>query len=169
MAENPMTVRYYPIQRYWTKKIMPHLADRKLNDTLVENFNKFTFGRWRTKFKHGELPFSYESCDWWCEHRGPRPRYWQYVKHAACHWTVNWLLELAQRVEPKRHWRIVTSVEHSTVWDGNDTLFDFNFQALGISAHECFERAARHPTSRELKPGQHARVYFAQHYWANER
>jgi hypothetical protein len=57
-----------------------------------------------------------------------------YVKHAACHWLVNFALELAQHVEPNRAWRIITSQEHSTVWDGKDTLFDFNFLALGVTA-----------------------------------
>jgi hypothetical protein len=37
--------------------------------------------------------------------------------------------------------RILTSEEHSTVWDGKDTLFEFNYLALGISAKECFARA----------------------------
>ena len=105
-------IRYYPLQRHWTKKIRPHLTDEKLNATLVKDFNKFTWGRWRQKFKRGELPFTYESCDWWCTHRGPMPRYWQYVKHAACHWTANWALELAQLVEPNRQWRIITSQKH---------------------------------------------------------
>jgi hypothetical protein len=160
----PRNIRYYPLQRHWTKKIVPHLGNRKLNDTLVENFNKFTFGRWHQRFTYGQTPFEFESCDWWCEHRGPMPRYWQYVKHAACHWTANWILELAQLVEPKRRWRIITSEAHSTVWDGAETLFDFNFQAMGITPGECFKAAARHPTSRELKPGQHERIYFAEHY-----
>jgi hypothetical protein len=46
-----------------------------------------------------------------------------------------------------------------------ERLFDFNFQALGITPGECF-KAARHPKSRELPPGQHERVYFAEHYSA---
>ena len=42
-------------------------------------------------------------------------------------------------------------------------LFDFNFQAMGIDADECFELAYK----RELKPGQHKKVYFAEH-WRTE-
>jgi len=30
------SIRYYPLQRHWTKKIMPHLTDKKLNATLVK-------------------------------------------------------------------------------------------------------------------------------------
>ena len=33
-----------------------------------------------------------------------------------------------------------------------------------LRASECFKAAARHSTSRELRPGQHERVYFAGHY-----
>jgi hypothetical protein len=47
---------------------------------------------------------------------------------------VNFNFRLAQLVEPDRAWRIVTSDHHSTVWDGRDTLFEFNFLALGIPA-----------------------------------
>jgi hypothetical protein len=159
-ATTPRGIRYYDLKRHWTKRIMPHLANTKLNDTLVENFNKFIWGRWRKQFKHGELPFAYESCDWWCEHRGPMPRYSQYVKHSACHWLVNWALELAQLVEPKRQWRIITSDRHSTVWDGEQLLFDFNFQALGVSPEECFTLAHE----QELKPGELLLVHMAEHY-----
>ena len=43
-----------------------------------------------------------------------------------CHWLVNFSLRLAERVDPDRPWRIITSDSHSTVWDGYDLLFDFN-------------------------------------------
>src|SRR3954465_6489025 len=108
-------VRYYPLQRNWTRKIVPHLGNARLRAVLVRDFNKFTYGRWRSTFKPGELPAAYESCDWFDSHRGRPPRYWSYVKHSACHWTVNCALELAQLAEPKRPWRIITSQLHSTV------------------------------------------------------
>jgi hypothetical protein len=50
----------------------------------------------------------------------------------------------------------ITSERHSTVWDGGNTLFDFNFQALGIDPNECFETAFE----EELKPGKYVRVYL---------
>src|ERR1700730_5790176 len=131
MAIRP--IHYYDLKRNWSMRIVPHLTTNKeLNDILVENFNKFTFGRWETEFKHGDLPHTFESCDWWCDHRGPIPRFWYYTKHAACHWLVNFTLKLAMLVMPHKQWRIITSDEHSTVWDGVDTLFDFNWQAMGI-------------------------------------
>lgn len=84
------------------------------------------------------------------------PAYWHYVKHAACHYLVNFNLELAQCVLPTEPWRIVTSQQHSTVWNGADLLFDFNFQALGIPADEAFAMARA--AGEELRPGQHLRT-----------
>jgi hypothetical protein len=131
-------MRYYDLPRHWTKKIAPHLKDEELNRVLVRDFNKFTWGRWREKW----------------------PRYWDYVKHAACHWLVNFALRLAMLVEPKKTWRIITSDKHSTVWDGKNTLFDFNFLAFGISAEECFELAY----DKMLRPGEYLKVFYAAHY-----
>lgn len=152
-------MEYYDIQRHW-RRIKVHLIDPKVADVLVRDFNKFTFGRWEKPFLPGMVPHEFESCDWWCDHRGRMPAFWQYVKHSACHWLVNFNLELAQASLPKRAWRIVTSPKHSTVWDGDDTLFDLNFLAMGVSIEECWQLAHK----RVLKPGNHITVHFAEHY-----
>ena len=153
-------LHYYELRRHWTKRIVPHLSDESLNAILVRDFNKYTWGRWRTRFKLGDLPAHFESCDWSLDHHPPHPRYWGYVKHAACHWLVNFSLRLASLAEPVRPWRIITSDRHSTVWDGKRTLFDFNFLALRISPSECFEMASE----RELAPGKALKVHYARHY-----
>jgi hypothetical protein len=140
----------------------PHLTYPQVADTLVRDFNRFTWGRWRQRFTHDHTPFEFESCDW-CERRGRRPAYWAYVKHAACFWLVNFNLELVERVLPKRPWRIITSDKHSTVWNGEGLLFDFNFQAFRIPPAECFELAARQPSSQELAPGKHRQTHLARH------
>jgi hypothetical protein len=157
-------MKYYDLKKNW-HRVKPYLADKKLNDVLVRDFNKFTFGRWSQTFTHGDLPYEFESCDWDCDHRGKRPAFWQYVKHSACHWLVNFNLHLAMLVQPKEPWRIITSEDHSTVWDGDETLFDFNFQAFGIDPDECFDLAFE----KELKPGKFIRVYFAEHYTVARR
>jgi hypothetical protein len=153
-------MRYYDLKRNWTRKIEPHLNDAKLNRILIRDFNKFTNGRWGKEFKAGQYPYEFESCDWSWDHRGPRPRFWRYVKHSACHWLVNFNLRLALLVEPDRPWRIVTSRAHSTVWDGDQTLFDFNFLAFGIAPDECFRLA----NERRLLSGRELSVHKAQHY-----
>jgi hypothetical protein len=153
-------MRYYDMTRHWSRKIVPHLGDAELNDVLVRDFNKFTWGRWRRKFTLGQLPAQFESCDWRDGHRGPSPRYWAYLKHSAGHWLVNFALRLAILAEPKKAWRIITSDKHSTVWDGKHTLFDLNFLALGISPKESFELAY----DQMLPPGKYMKVFYAEHY-----
>jgi hypothetical protein len=72
---------------------------------------------------------------------------------------------MAMLVDPKRPWRITTSDKHSTVWDGRETLFDFNFQAFGIPADQCFAHATDPEANpEELKPGKECKVYLAEHY-----
>jgi hypothetical protein len=150
---------YYDLKKNWPK-VRRHLNDKTLNDILVRDFNKFTYGRWGKPFTQGQVPFEFESCDWWLKHRGRRPAFWSYVKHSACHWLVNFTLHLAMLVKPSEPWRILTSDRHSTVWNGNELLFDFNFQALGIDPNECFKLAS----GKELQPGEHVKCYLAQDY-----
>ncbi len=157
-------MRYYDLQANW-RKIKPLIAEREVQAILVRDFNKFTYGRWRQKFRTGDLPTKFESCDWRCDRQlpGRQPAFWDYAKHAACHWLVNFNLELARRAEPKRQWRILTSPLHSTVWDGKSLLFDFNFSAMGIAPKECFKLANK----EELKIGEHLVLHFAEH-WRSE-
>jgi hypothetical protein len=152
-------MKYYPITKKWAK-IKPHIENKIVQDILVQDFNKYTMGLWGKPFTKGMKPFDFESCDWHCERRGRRPEYWDYVKHAACHWLVNFNLELAKLVEPKKEWRIVTTQKHSTVWDGGEILFDFNFSALQIDPDEAFEMANK----KHLPIGKKLTVYHAE-YW----
>jgi len=153
------TMRYYDFKRHWTKRIVPHLSDLEFNRVLVRDFNKLTYDRWHNRFEPGMLPAQFESCDWRWSHgrRGPEPRYWAYVKHGACHFLVNAAYRLATLVEPDRKWRIVTSDKHSTVWDGDRTLFDLQFSALGIEPDSAY-RLARWK-GRILALGKYRTVY----------
>jgi hypothetical protein len=159
-------LHYYDLQRHWTRKIVPHLDNPRLNKILVWDFHKYTFGTWAKTFKPGDLPEQFEDNDgrwnnnWRCAHRGPTPRFWRYVSHGACHWIVNFTLRLAMLTVLERPWRILASPGHSTVWDGASTLFDFNCNALGIPPDECFEVANR----TELPPGRERRLTFAEHF-----
>lgn len=154
-------MQYYPFIKNW-RKIKPHLNNKSVQEALVRDMNKFTMGRWQKPFTEGMLPEEVESCDWrWSgERRGRMPEYWKYVKHAACHWLVNFNLELAKLVEPNKEWRIITSQKHSCVWDGESTLFDFSFSALGVSPDESFKLANK----RMLLVGKQLLVHYAEDY-----
>ena len=153
--------RYYDPMRNWNR-IQPHL--KRLEPILVRDFNRYTYGRWREPFKAGMVPFQFESCDWHLQHRGRTPRFWQYVKHAACHWLVNHNLELAKAVVPNSEWRILSSELHSTVYNDRGLLFDLNFCALGIAPQQAYSLARNGGKGEILKPGEHLTVHYAQHY-----
>ncbi len=149
------SMQFYPVVRNWNRKILPHLDNTYLQKVLVSDFNKYSMGRWGQRFRLGQYPDEFEGCDWRWGVRGRHPRYFRYVKHGACHWLVNFNLILAQLAEPKKEWRIVTSQLHSTVWDGELTLFDLNGLALfNGGAPECFIYAAFVPGSEELAIGE---------------
>jgi hypothetical protein len=59
-ASQSKTMRYYDLKKNW-RRVKPHLVDKKLNDVLVRDFNKFTTGRWGRPFVHGNLPSDFES------------------------------------------------------------------------------------------------------------
>ncbi|MDG2112042.1 MAG: hypothetical protein P8N02_05450 [Actinomycetota bacterium] len=104
-------------------------------------------------------PSHFDSCDWRSNRGGrpgPAPAYFEYVCHSACHWLVNLNLFVAMQAEPDRPWRIVRSDEHSTVWDGDVTLWDTNFLALRIDVDEAWTLAAEQPESEVYPPGRYA-------------
>lgn len=162
--EVPAGIHYFDAVRNW-RKISRHLDNVILQNVLVENFNKYTYGRSRRKFQHGQCPRDFEATYWYEGWKGREPSYWRYVKHAACHWLVNFNLMLATLVEPKRKWRIITSDKHSTVWDGQTTLFELNYQAFGIAPAECFQAAYQ----EEMSPGVFLKIGYAIHYTKNLR
>lgn len=155
----PKGIHYYPFIRKWYR-IRPHLNNPDFRSILESDFKKFTMGRWGEKFGPGDYPADFESCWWYPNRPGRWPAYWQFVKHAACHWLVNSNLKLAELSEPKRSWRILTSKWHSTVWDGELTLFDMNYSAFGVAPEDAFLDAY----GRELKPGSQLIVGSAAHY-----
>lgn len=152
-------MRYYDFRRHWTKKIEPHLSDPEVSSVLIRDMNKFTIGRWGKEFLPGDTPHKWESSDWFMEARWSR--FFEYVKHSACHYLVNFNLRLAEAVQPQRPWRIVSSDAHSMVWDGNETLFDMNFCALGISPHRAFTMASGGHNREQVGIGEEIQVWYA--------
>jgi hypothetical protein len=161
-------MQHYDFKKNWTRKVMPHLGDKKFNDLLFRDLNKYTWGRWRYKSPPGTLPAGFVNIPWGSgfTHRGPVPRYMQYVVYGACHWLVNGYLRLAMLVVPDRPWRIITGPEHSTVWDGQNMVFDINYYSQGVTAAQTYE-VAREGDSEELEPGKY-RVCGQPEYWERE-
>nr|QBK92987.1 MAG: hypothetical protein LCPAC403_01210 [Pithovirus LCPAC403] len=90
----------------------------------------------------GLLPRHFDSVDWRYFERGStHPRYWDYVCHGACHFMVELYYWIIIQVLPEHDWQIIHSNSHSTVWNGKDLIYDPAFQALHITAGECFNMA----------------------------
>jgi hypothetical protein len=176
MIKAPKGIKYYDLVKNWAK-VKPHLGDPGLNKVLVKDLNKFTYGRRREKFTPGNVPFEHDKgCDWDIDldaddwvldevtgesyQTGEAPEFWEYVCFGACHWLVNFNLRLAQLVEPKKQWRILTSRHHSTVWDGD--RLQFNHQAFGVPPAGCFVEARQ--GGRELKVGKRRPTVLAEHW-----
>jgi hypothetical protein len=145
-------VRYYDIPGNW-RRIREHIKNPVVQKVLIRDFSKYVFGRWQKPFTSGMLPAAFDHCDWRCDHPGRRPPYWQYAVSGACHWLVNFEMEVAKRVAPKQQWGIITSSRHSLVWDGDEMIFAFGFLAFGTPADKCFALAADEPDSRVLPVG----------------
>jgi len=158
-------VKYYDLKKNWPR-VKRHLQDKELNDILVRDFNKYTYGTWRKKFTHGQYPGEFGCNDWRQGRKGSGrpPAYWRYTKEMACHWLVNFNLKLAMLVMSNEPWRIITSDKHSTVWNGGDLIFEFNYQAFGVPASECFENAF----DEELPVGVYRKCYMPE-YWKRKR
>lgn len=84
----------------------------------------------------------------------PRPKFLDYVCKGASHWLVNLNLFLASSSMPQHAWRIITSTEHSTVWNGEDLLFDMNSLAMGVPVEEAWKLAHSGNETRSLKVSQ---------------
>ena len=148
--------KYYDPVRNW-QRIEPHLHDPKIRSVLEDDFTQYTMELCNEEMDPSKWPRDYESLDldapnWWRWHKGRKPAYWKLVKHGACHWLVNTNLLLAQRVSPRRKWRILHSDAHSTVWDGDSTFFDLNFTALRIDPNETWTLATT--DGRTLEPAE---------------
>ena len=136
-------MHYYQVQLHW-RKCKPILESPRARQIWTKSMIDFLRARGTRVTTIGSvaLPKDFDSADW-RSHQGPgrKPAFWDYVCHGACHWLVNLNLYVAQQVAPTHDWRIVRSEQHSTVWDGWETIFDMNQLALGTLADECFKLA----------------------------
>jgi len=151
-----MKLTYFDPVKNW-RRIKRHIHNEELQQILYDDFSDYLDNRGHPMpYVYGvSVPADFESVDWRCDRgRGRPPKYWDYVRHGACHWLVNFNLKLAMLVEPCRPWRILTSDKHSTVFDGEGVLFDFNMKALSVPVAEAYTLATTAPGAKELAPGE---------------
>src|SRR5688572_22699810 len=152
-------MKHYDIQKNW-KKIEQHLSNDALNEVLCLDFNRFLDlkNNPSLKYEYGMRLFDFESTDWHLGRRGRKPAYFRIVVSMACHYLVRFNWMLATLVDPNRKWRIIQSEDHSTVWDGCDTVFDPTFFAKGISAEETFALACENDNSNKNRSNCNVKI-----------
>lgn len=154
----PSRLAYYAVDKYW-RRLAPlyrSAAARRIwlpdmRDFRVVRLDEHGIIAGRDD-RHYRTPSDFDSSTWRFDSKfmdanarsGNPPAYWDYVCHSACHWLINLNAWVITQVEPDRDWRVVTSPQHSTVWDGRHTLFDLNFLALGVSTAKAWALAANH-------------------------
>lgn len=143
-------LRYYDVQKNW-RKVKPFIQSAEAARIIKENFFRFDdSGRPFDMYLDGPtLPVDHEDV-LWRTRSGPRPKFWDYVCIGGCHWLAYLNFFLAKKVEPKRAWRIVSSTQHSTVWDGGELLFDMNFLARGVPPEEWLRMAQQDKSEEEM-------------------
>jgi hypothetical protein len=142
-------VRYFPIVRHWAR-LRPIYYSREAYAVWWPNMVEYHAQKAREygfqpRLENRKVPSAFDGCDWRCSRRGRPPEYARFVCHGACHWLVDLSLFVATEAFPKTPWRIVTSEEHSSVWNGNcelPVLYDPNFLALGVEPREAMRLAS---------------------------
>jgi len=133
---SPGGMHYYLNNTTWAKRCVPHLDDPELRRILHREFGLFVISHYGVLKGH-RMPGDFET---WANKA--RPPWWKYVKDLACHYLVNVNLRLAMLAQPDRPWRIVTSGLHSTVWDGDKSIFDLNYSGGTTPADQTLLLAA---------------------------
>jgi len=138
------TMEYYDLVKNWHK-----VKHKNVKQAIEANFTPYSVGYFGHPMNgtieglHKEQlelqkKFFQDNYD---SREGERKPYWLFVKYGACHWVAPVALELAKLVEPNRAWRLLSGSNHTTVWDGDHTLFEFNYLCFDIPAQECFDAA----------------------------
>ena len=112
-----------------TKRVVRHLLSLSHTPTTAEELR----------------PCHFEASDWRHQRRRepePEPAFWAWVCEGACHSLAELNLWVVRRLEPRcAGWRVIGSDGHTTCWDGDERIFDLNFEAMGLSAGHTFTRA----------------------------
>lgn len=154
-------MKFYNVQKNWSK-IKPIIETEECkniwyHDLEISSLTKadqFGFDYHQRDYDEVEYPMDYDSCDWrYDSGRGRKPNYYKYVVHGRCHWVVNMNLYTAMKLIPHKEWRIVSGDIHSTVWNGEDMVFDINYFILYPKINEWWKELNNASNTFFLEPG----------------
>jgi hypothetical protein len=137
----PSDCQYFDIEAHWDGLEPIYESDNVKLACRVE-YNSLLIARWLVDgkcyplelHKNFKYPEFFDETDWRTEQ--PEKPYYKWTCSESCHWISNVNLLVAMFYQPEREWRLIKSREHSTVWDGETTIFETQFLALGIPVEE---------------------------------
>ena len=145
-------MKFYPVDDNWDL-IKTYAEDEDVRQVLYSDFNKYTMVRFERPFGPGQFPADFEDKERLSKYSGNVPEWFRYVKLGASHWTANFSLKVAMRVAPEKRWHITRTLSHSSVWDGENTVFDiYGMAFFQGGAPESFVRAVRGTNAQSLNP-----------------
>ena len=158
-----MTAAYFPIQKRW-RSLRPlferpdviHLMHEEMECYSQSSAEDNGYQYRPRPFDLNLRPEDWDSCDWRFNRGrpGPRPAFWSWACHSACHWVTSHNLMVISQLEPDRPWQISTSDKHSTVVDlDRELMFDTNWAAMSIAPDVCWREAVDHHTAELLPLG----------------
>lgn len=157
MNKLPKDLKYFDVSKHWNK-LNPIYESNEIKEFVLLQLNEYlevkaeddgyTF-KPLTEF---EYPYLYNMDCWICNGRKRRLKYFNWVLHRACHYMAPVNLEVIAEAFPNKEWRLVNSDFHSTVWDGERTVYDLNYKALGVPIADLRDGINNDPSFYIHKP-----------------
>ena len=159
-------MKLYDIQKNWNK-IKPIIETdeckqiwfRDLVISCKRRAIEHNYEHHERNYEDYERPMEFDTGDWRFWVQGRPPRYLEYVVQGRCHWVVNMNLYVAMRLMPEKPWRIVAGEDHSTVWYGEDMVFDINYFITGPDISGWWDKLFNDPDTHILKPSEYLKLY----------
>ena len=152
----PSNLKYFDISRHW-KTLNPIYESPEIRELALYEMNCYrecqalNYGIKFKEIKEFRYPGYFDSCDWRCDRRGRPPLYDNWICHSACHWIANINMAVVKKAFPNREWRVINSYFHSTVFDGDRTIYDTNLKGMNISIQMVIDWINNDPSS-EIHP-----------------
>jgi hypothetical protein len=135
----PLDCEYFDHRKHW-RKLQPIFESDEIKDVSNREMNSFKLADYHPGnrvYRTFRYPEEYDYGDWrFWRGRGRPANYLKWVCAGSCHWSAVVNLHVLKIYQPEIPWQLVTSRDHSTVWDGNKLIFDMQYYALTVPIDE---------------------------------
>ncbi|MEN9566485.1 MAG: hypothetical protein RLZZ69_1681 [Cyanobacteriota bacterium] len=158
----PLDCEYFDHRKHW-RKLQPIFESDEIKEASNREMNSFKLTDYHPGnrvYRNFRYPEEYDNSDWRFERGRGRPaNYLRWVCSRSCHWSAIVNLQVLWIYQPEIPWCLVTSRDHSTVWDGHKLIFDMQYYALTIPINELVE-IVNSSKNREIYPPGISLIHF---------